>query len=629
MTLTIAEEDLPVTTALNVPRGPRVDIEIPSDLYTYAARFARRVPRIPDLYGRCPAPGFDGDLVAATLTDHCAPSGDRHSTCVSRCPLVTAEDSTYQVSVASADLVLKPTIMVVGTAGRTIARPMAREAGAFSWQTPTEGPECSSDALADLGGRRQYRCRWQENFSPQVQVDRAQIFAVTPTGQQVAVQPTGPLTIRSYVPSRFSTEQFQCAFEAGSAQVDISGPRSGCGTPLAVTPTFALDVFAIATADTARQGAVPLAVPLHWSVALEPASVPDDATVFIEFGLRARAGQALVVASPSQDFGRVRIGYPRGERVLLRNVGAEPAHVRQITLIGAHASDFRFRVLDRRQQPLKAPLQLTIRDYRIDAKPDAAAGAWLPLLHGSAGPVNQRARLWGRDDLSWPSLVSSGAVAPPTGRSALPRLPMEAARSPLVTVNNQNLLNTRLLPFTLGPGESVEVFVEVTPRNYGRRQAYLKVDGAQVTRPDRTWQVLSALHAWALEGPRFVVSPPGPLEFPYPLRPRSPERVVFLDNFGDQEGTRAEIALVGPDASKFKLLSQHAASRHIPPGDGESFQLALATPCAAVGSSAGPTVGTGYWRAALRIGTSENTIEVPLIGRPLQCFEVAPAVPLR
>lgn len=630
MTLTFAAGDIPVSPGpLNLPnKDPRVDLEIPSDIYTYGARFARKAPAAVDPFGRCPGPdGFDGDPVPANLTGHCAPSGDRHSTCVSGCALAPAEDSTYQVSVASADLVLKPTILLVGTTGRTIARPMIQDGSTFSWQTTAEGTECSPEAIEVLGNRRQYQCRWHENFSPQVQVERVQIFAVTASGQRVAVQPAGPLSVRSYVPSRFTTQQ--CAFQSGSAQVEISGSQSGCSRPLVATPTFALDVFAIATIDTARHGAQPMTVPLHWSVALEPTSVPDGAAVFIEFGLRARAGQALVMTRPSQDFGRLRVGRPRGERVFLRNVGAEPAQVQRITLIGPQASDFRFRVLDQRQEPLKAPLDVTIRGNRIDASPRDATRSWEPLLDSSDGPVNQRMRVLARDDVSWPSLIASGAVTPPAFPSVVPRISAEAARSPLVATNNRALLNTRLLPFTLGPGESVEVFVEITPRDYGPRQAYLKVEGYQLTRPDQGWQVLSALHAFALEGPRLAVFPSGTLEFPYPHRPRSPERAVHVDNLGDEEGVRTDIALVGPDASKFKLLSQHAPRRHIPPGDREMFQLSLAQPCSSAGSSAGPTGPGSRWQATLRIGTSETVINVPLVARPLQCFDIAPAPPRR
>jgi hypothetical protein len=186
------------------------------------------------------------------------------------------------------------------------------------------------------------------------------------------------------------------------------------------------------------------------------------------------------------------------------------------------------------------------------------------------------------------------------------------------------IVRTRSVPFTLFAGESVEIFVEATPRDYGERQAYLKVEGDEPTHPGRTWQVLSSLHAWGLAGPRFVVFPEGTLQFPYPLRPRSPERVIFVDNVGDEEAIRNEIAITGPDASQFAISSQHAAIRHIPPGDGEMFLLSLTHPCSPTALSTGESaVSSGSWQGTLQVSTSEGILGVPLIGRPLQCFDLS------
>jgi hypothetical protein len=194
----------------------------------------------------------------------------------------------------------------------------------------------------------------------------------------------------------------------------------------------------------------------------------------------------------------------------------------------------------------------------------------------------------------------------------------QIASSPIIASNTANLTAIRRMPFNLAPGESVEIFVDMTPRAYGRRQAMLKVEGVQSTRPDHTWQVYSALQGWGLYGPDVRVFPAGTLQFPYPARPDSPERSLFVDNAGDQEAIRTHVKIVGRDASKFKLVSEHAPRRHISPGDGEAFQLSLSQPCLPVATKQ-PTVSGPLWQAALQITTSDKSFAIPLSGRPLEC----------
>jgi hypothetical protein len=119
-------------------------------------------------------------------------------------------------------------------------------------------------------------------------------------------------------------------------------------------------------------------------------------------------------------------------------------------------------------------------------------------------------------------------------------------------------------------------------------------------------------------GPRFVVTPSGPLSFPYPLTPDSPDRFVYLDNYGDEEGDRTTIAITGADAGAFRLASQHAPERTIPPQGVERFHLTLTSPYFL------PTNPSGTWRAKLEIGTSAGTLEVPLVGSPIQPIRKQP-----
>lgn len=622
MAVSFAPGEEPIKAGINVGTGRAVNLSVPTDLYTYAARFWRRPEATPDAFARCPGPqGFSGDRTPARLTSHCAPKEDLHSTCVGQCPLTAAEDGTYEVTVGPGSLVLNPTIRVVGPAGRVIAREMARAGDTFSWQTPVEGNECGVDVTQPVPSRREYRCRWQENFSPQVQVERVEIFALTATGQRMPVPPAGPLTVRSFDPISVDEDIWSCVFESGKPQTRIADPQSNCNKALVATPTFTLDAFNIAVGDVGVSGARPMTVPLRWSVPLGPNSVPANATVFIEFTLRARAGQALVVATPSRDLGRTRIGHSRGERLLVRNAGSEPARVDSISLTGAHAADFQFRPLQQIQEPLKAPMQVTVKGNHAHVKLDNVQ-SWEPLIDWTEGSATQRLRIADRDAVSWLQLMSAGKVTRLRSKTT-PAVTPQTASSPIIAVNTANLAAVRRMPFNLAPGESVEIFVDMTPRAYGRRQALLRVKGVQSTRPDRTWQVYSSLQGWGLYGPDLRVFPAGTLQFPYPPRPDSPERSLFVDNAGDEEAIRTDVKIVGRDASKFKLVSQHAPRRHISPGDGEAFQLSLSQPCLPVGTKE-PTVSGPVWQAALRITTSDKTFAVPLSGRPLECLKPSP-----
>jgi hypothetical protein len=535
---------------------------------------------------------------------------------VGQCPLAALEDGTYEVTVGPGALVLNPTIRVVSPAGRVIAREMVPAGNTFSWQTPVEGNECGLEVTQPIPSRREYRCRWQENFSPQVQVERAEIFALTANGRRMPVQAAGPLTVRSFDPISVDEDIWSCLFESAIPQTRIAGPQSNCNKPLVATPTFTLDAFGVAVGDIGGIGARPMTVPLRWSVPLQPDSVPPGAAVFIEFTLRVRGGQALVVATPSRDLGRTRIGHSRGERLLVRNAGSEPARVDAVTLTGPHAADFRFRALQQIHDPLKAPMQVAVKGNKAQVKLDNLQ-PWEALIDWTAGSTTQRLRVADRDAVSWSQLISAGKVVrlkPKTAPAVMPQI----ASSPIIASNTANLTAIRRMPFNLAPGESVEIFVDMTPRAYGRRQAMLKVEGVQSTRPDHTWQVYSALQGWGLYGPDVRVFPAGTLQFPYPARPDSPERSLFVDNAGDQEAIRTHVKIVGRDASKFKLVSEHAPRRHISPGDGEAFQLSLSQPCLPVATKQ-PTVSGPLWQAALQITTSDKSFAIPLSGRPLEC----------
>jgi hypothetical protein len=87
-----------------------------------------------------------------------------------------------------------------------------------------------------------------------------------------------------------------------------------------------------------------------------------------------------------------------------------------------------------------------------------------------------------------------------------------------------------------------------------------------------------------------------------------------LSNFGNAPADRTAVAIVGQDAARFQLVSQHAATRTLGPGEDEQFTVRLAVSCG------GPTSGVS-WSATLRIDTSEGRLEVPVVGQPYPCMQ--------
>jgi hypothetical protein len=110
---------------------------------------------------------------------------------------------------------------------------------------------------------------------------------------------------------------------------------------------------------------------------------------------------------------------------------------------------------------------------------------------------------------------------------------------------------------------------------------------------------------------------PEVLRFPYPDQRGRPStiRSVLMNNFGNAPADRTTIAISGPDAARFRLLSQHPATRTLDPGASEQFTLRLAVPCAA------PLSPGDSWNAILHIDTSEGPFEVPLLGQPYPCVQ--------
>ncbi len=646
MTISASSADFPsqAFTLKNTDDPQRIVLS--RDLAIYEATFSGRTlpANADDQYGLCPsASEFTGPATSTELlSNYCQRSGDDLSpTCATRCSLAGLENAVYKVSIPgiSPDLTLLPAIRIVPAGGRTIARQMElvdSAAGTYRWSTPVDGPECNlfvEDGNIPPDSKPYYHCRWHENFSPSVQVASVRLFARDSNGSEQALAPAGPLTVRTYDPPDDDEERWTCNFNSAGAIDDLNNgcevATGGAKVPLLVTPTYWLDAFDTALALNNQIGAVPLTAPLQWSVDLASAMVPNGGSVFIEFTLRTVTGQALMSVDGALNLGDKRVGHSASGSILLTNIGSAVARVDNLRLMGPDQGDFRYRVLQDRLPPLEIPVEITDRpggNFAVEFMDGMED--YMSLFEASRGSVDYRLELLPPEEIAWTTAIERGEIAPtpaatrrftpPGSATVTATVDTRFRENPVVTRAGETLQTTRPLPFTVAPGEVVEIFVDVTPSVDGERWTMLRIEGVDAARPDRHWWVASSIMGFGLYGPDLVMFPGGPIEFPgFGSNPT--ERNVLLINNGDMAARRTSVAITGPDANRFSIVSQHAAEREIPPGGDETFRLKLSNPCGVAAFSAAIPTASPAWHASLEIDTDEGELSVELLGRPTDC----------
>ncbi|MCZ6855048.1 MAG: hypothetical protein O7G86_14145, partial [Gammaproteobacteria bacterium] len=572
-------------------------LEFPEDLAFYQATFSgRKLPATSDdPYGRCPDISlFTGPATATGLHGNvCQNENGLSPVCAARCMLNGPESAAYSVSIPgiSPDLELLPAISLVPASGRKIARPLAPDAatGLYTWNTNADGPECYQVGQQKPAAKQYYRCRWHENFSPSVQVESVRVFVVMSNRTEQTLLPSGPLRIRSYNPQSDDAELWTCNFDAGGSVVNL---RSGCDGESfpAVTPTYWLDAYRNALALDKTIGAVPLISPLQWGVNLNSSTIPDGGIPYIEFTLDVVKGQSLMSVDPVKDLGNKRIGRSASGSILLTNIGSAIARVDSLRFIGEDQDDFRYRVLSNRRSGLVIPVEISERPgnrFRVEVA--ESMENYLSLLESGIGAIDNRLALRSPSAVAWATAIRDGRVDPPVAVNraspvgvspVIPTVNPRHLDNPLVRRAGDALRLTRSLPFTVSPGESVEIFVDLTPSETGERWTMLRIDGVDATRPDRDWWVASTIVGVGLYGPDLMMFPDTTREFPNVRSRNSLEHTVYLVNTGDMPARRTNITITGPDASRFHLLSQHAAEREILSGSDEMFQLKMRNRCA-------------------------------------------------
>ena len=157
-----------------------------------------------------------------------------------------------------------------------------------------------------------------------------------------------------------------------------------------------------------------------------------------------------------QDLGDVRTGTKRSGRLRIRNAGSEAARVTRISVTGRNASDFRFKVLaagnsrhcgcrsisrswaagsKRACMYLRPRVAAGGKQRRSGHEPAADCARVTTQHHRLQFNENRRA-LWPR------------APAAVRWRDGFP------VQLPIVAANTANMLNVRLVPFTLAPARA-------------------------------------------------------------------------------------------------------------------------------------------------------------------------------
>ena len=102
------------------------------------------------------------------------------------------------------------------------------------------------------------------------------------------------------------------------------------------------------------------------------------------------------------------------------------------------------------------------------------------------------------------------------------------------------------------------------------------------------------------------------LSLPRPSRPAGDDAQRAADQLRQRPRRPPSVAVIGPDASAFQLVSQHQPPRPWRPAGMSCSRCALWCPAALRGRAVSLS-------AALRIETTEGRFEVPLMGQPYPC----------
>jgi hypothetical protein len=499
---------------------------------------------------------------------------------------------------------LAPTVLKV-EGHRTIARPMkAPEAAMLPWRWKTRS--------VDIGETQNPLPRWDENFSPTVQVREVEIESRDAFGGAMPVRPddgilrfsvprpTGPATVVLCTLPNPDVVRFtlaaHCVRESGDGTIKDA---------LELTPTY----------STAYLHQTPAVVkPVEWSANL---SLPTGRSAYIRFFLEAKAYDPHMRSTGLLDFGRLKAGGWNQRIVRVENVGGRRLRVRQVGFGAgsAHPSDFRFVVAG---DPVQVPLPLKyskiegqdgVYAVELDSSLEEA-GLLVVKTEGDALRVSLGDPE--RGSHAQPVTVY-GEPARFEGSLLLREDP--AGTFPSVTEDRPFSLTARTektLPFDLAPGESVDVVVITEPSAVGVRSALLRVEAEPVGVPGLLW-TQSLLRVESVQG-GLLRGTPGFLWFNREggSPDQGSQRTAMIENAGALDLDVTQIRLEGPDAARFSFASS-AGGPPLRLSSAAAADIRVTYTPHCDGTYGTPT-SLAEHRATLVIASTGGNIDLPLQG---------------
>lgn len=591
-------------------------------------------------YGDCANLSFESSITNiahntnnSNKTLFSCPSSEYSDTitgCALRCQLKPSRDAQYKLNYYDNEeknnkvTGLETKFMRVPSSNRKIARQMTRldTNGNYQWQVAKQ-PAPSDPSLF----------RWDENFTPNVQVKNIRFFYLD--GNDSPVELTIGQTTQLTASYENSLNVSCLADSTGTFPVgDASIFPHPCGQVKAMTPAYDVD-------DLSEQNGSVLTDSLQWNIHLLPlaSAAFENTKVFIEFELEAKMGPAALMFDPGHvEFEDTEQGSLRQVEIRIKNAGYQPIEVNDIHLTDNHESsshlsspgDFRFKLLSAPQVVL-FPITGSFNNNNNQPGPNfqvllSVKDQNTPTISSVLAPIfsfhedDNLFQTIQRNNLDGQTLLFEGEEITFDGKfgfyqnsnvnfEALVRARLIDSKAELPL--GQIFYQDRSLPFVLAPGESQEMLVSFSPNNWGGKSAKISVSGTAIGTSGKVDTNISLFGnslamATALPFPESITLP----RF-QPNRSTGEiatvlTQTLLLVNRGQSNLQRGAINIVGPLSRFLKLSSINPTTQTVTPGNSETLLVEL------VPRNCSQFVAAINGDTQLEIDTSSGRVLVPV-----------------
>lgn len=330
----------------------------------------------------------------------------------------------------------------------------------------------------------------------------------------------------------------------------------------------------------------------------------EGGEVLLELNVQAQVGGAFLKIDPaSRDLGRRQVGTLVEAEASATNVGGKTLRVTSVWLDGTGASGFSVTLP---KDPRPVPLAIDVRRTETGEYIATAGDDWdsVPLVElAEAEPQGLTLIRPAAVDGASFQLYGDGADGSGTylyvhepSADFSDWQPMDDEDRPIV----RTAWDVRTLPFDLVPGESFPIHLQGRPDQLGDLTLTLHVEAFDVTSPTVTLHLASVFTLESIPGPI-----PGLLPERMTILPERPTQKFLVMNNGALPLVRGFFEIVGPDAARFQVTSQHPLSYTVDAGLAEWFDVKYT-----------PVCGYPYPShfAELRVSTNAGDVTLDLVG---------------